>query len=251
MIFNWFACNFKDLDLNGLTNSFIPSFTPEHSDYIKCVRLFHGKFSRMKTTKKCVHLLRKRCLTAKTRTIKTIRFTMSMTEKLLAWLPGLKIVHLIRDPRGILNSRFEKNVEVMNLQVAAEELCDQISSDVTLYNDIESCYKDSMMRVVYEEMCQSPLIIVSKIYRFLGSRFTDHVKDYIDQTLKGPIKHCGYCTDRGNALANAYRWLTVIEEDSLNVIDQNCSFLYKQFGYFHLQYDILADFKIHGKTSRR
>lgn len=95
MIFNWFACNFKDLDLNGLTNSFVPSFTPEHSDYIKCVRLFHGKFSRMKTTKKCVHLLRKRCLTAKTRTIKTIRFTMSMTEKLLAWLPGLKIVHLI------------------------------------------------------------------------------------------------------------------------------------------------------------
>lgn len=192
MILNWFTCNFKDLDLNGLTNSFIPSFTPEHFDYITCVRLFHGKFSRMKTAKKCVHLLRKRCLTAKTRTIKTIRLTMSMADKLLSSLPRLKIVHLIRDPRGILNSRFEKNLVSMNLQVAAEELCDQISSDIAIHSDLEPCYKDRMMRVIYEEMCQSPLMIVSKIYRFLGSRFTEHVKDYIDRLLKGPIKHCGY-----------------------------------------------------------
>lgn len=37
MIFNWFVCNFKDFDLNGLINLFIFLFIFEYLDYIKCV----------------------------------------------------------------------------------------------------------------------------------------------------------------------------------------------------------------------
>lgn len=115
MIFNWFVCNFKDFDLNGLINLFIFLFIFEYLDYIKCVWLFYGKFFRMKIIKKCVYLLCKWCLIVKIWIIKIIWFIMFMIEKFLVWLLGLKIVYLIWDFCGILNFCFEKNVEVMNL----------------------------------------------------------------------------------------------------------------------------------------
>ncbi|XP_061185565.1 carbohydrate sulfotransferase 1-like [Saccostrea echinata] len=245
MIYYWFTCNFDHIDLTALTDPFIAIHTPEHKDYYKCFEdnMKENK-SVIESVKDCVDFLSIRCSTAKTRTIKTVRLSMLMAGKLLKWLPNLKITYLIRDPRGILNSQFEQHVTEENDTIATiKKVCNTISTDFTNFKYLELCYKNRMLIIIYENLCQYPSILVPKIYKFLNVEFTNETGNYVKRIMNGPARKCHYCTDRGDALGNAYRWIRDIEEKTLLDIDLHCSFLYSHFGYQHLEYDKLNSTK--------
>lgn len=239
LLYHWFTCNFDHIDLISLTDPFLSIFTPEHKKYNDCIKQNHNQ-SRIQIVKNCTALLNERCRNAKSRTIKTIRISVSMAGILLKWLPNLRIVHLIRDPRGIVNSRFEQHLnDTSELSKSAKDLCNCISSDLAVFSELERCHQDRMMRVIYENLCQNPHIVVLQIYSFLGVRYTENVKKYVQRIFNGPSKKCHYCTDRGKAISNAYRWMSVIQEQTLEIIDYHCSLLYSQLGYQNLEYDTL------------
>ena len=52
----------------------------------------------------CTRILRKECLKSKVRIIKTIRTRLTWLVDILEEFPNLKIVHLVRDPRAVVNS---------------------------------------------------------------------------------------------------------------------------------------------------
>lgn len=241
MIYHWLTCNFDYLDLYGLTSHFIQQYTPEHRHYMECIRKPCNKDeSDLEVVKRCILRLHTKCKKARTRTIKTIRLTITMAGKLLKWLPRLKIIHLVRDPRGILNSRFEQNLNKGNqLSINAQELCDRLSTDISTFRDLEFCHRSRMLRVVYEELCQYPRAVIEHSFTFLNSNVTTEVLDYAKRIMTGPVRSCSYCVGRGNALKNAYRWLSVIDGDSLHTIDRHCSTVYSKLGYIPLDYDKL------------
>lgn len=240
MIYHWFTCNFKNLDLPGLIDPFISIHTPEHRNYFSCINPKNTTKSKMELVKQCLPLLHIKCLESKSRTLKTIRLPVSMAGKLLKWLPRLQILHLVRDPRGILNSQFEQQVtEGKNVTTASKELCQTMSSNIKSFEELESCHGSRMLGVVYENLCQNPFIVVQKIFEFFHSRYSKRVKDNLKRLMQGPVKSCDYCTNRGNALANAYRWISVIPLKELKTVDKHCSFLYSKLGYKHLDYDKL------------
>ncbi|XP_062574774.1 carbohydrate sulfotransferase 1-like [Saccostrea cucullata] len=241
MIYHWFTCNFTQIDLTALTDPFIAIHTPEHMEYYQCFEdNMNRSMSLIESVKDCVDFLNAQCLTAKTRTIKTVRMSMSMAEKLLKWLPDLKVIYIIRDPRGILNSQFEQHVtEVKNMSFTVKNVCDAIYSDSSHLTQMEVYLKSRIKSIIYENLCQNPLKLVPEIYMFLKAEYTKEEEDYVRQIMNGPVKICHYCTDRGDALGNAYRWIHVIKEDTLITIDHYCSFLYTKFGYQHLEFDNL------------
>lgn len=237
MVYHWFTCNFKNIDIPGLTDPFIHFYTPEHDKYFSCINPENTTISKIDLVKQCIPFLHIKCLKSKTRTLKTIRLPVSVAGKLLKWLPRLQILHLVRDPRGILNSRFEQQVtDGKNVTVASNELCQTMSMNLKSFEDLESCHGSRMMEVVYENLCQNPYIVVPKIFEFFHSRYSKRVKDFVRRLMRGPVKVCDYCTNRGNALANAYRWISVIPIDELKIVDKHCSFLYSNLGYKHFDY---------------
>ncbi|XP_062574784.1 uncharacterized protein LOC134236626 isoform X2 [Saccostrea cucullata] len=111
--------------------------------------------------------------------------------------------------------------------------------DLSHTKELKLCHKSRIMSIIYENLCQYPFKVVPKIYRFLNIEFTNMTEIYIKRMMNGPIKKCHYCTDRGNALGNAYRWIHAIEEKTLIIIDLYCSFLFPSLGYKHLNYEEL------------
>ncbi|XP_061185803.1 carbohydrate sulfotransferase 1-like [Saccostrea echinata] len=241
LLYHWFTCNFDQIDLAALTNPFISIHTPELTEYYNCTVLkLNESKSVIDSVKMCVSLLYTRCITARTRTIKTIRMSMFMAGKLLKWLPNLRIIHLVRDPRGILNSQFEQHVtEEKRIFTTVKKVCNTISSDLSHIKELELCHKSRIMRIIYENLCQYPLKVVPKIYKFLNMEYPKKVEIFVKRILNGTVKKCHYCTDRGDALGNAYRWIHVIEEKTLIIIDLYCSFLFPSLGYKLLDYDRL------------
>ncbi|XP_062574786.1 uncharacterized protein LOC134236627 [Saccostrea cucullata] len=242
LLYHWFTCKFDNIDITSLTNRFILHHTPELRDYYYCVasNRKHQNKTKLRIVKTCALLLRIKCRSAASRTIKTVRLSIFMAGKLLKWLPNLKIIYLLRDPRGIVNSQFEHFInEGKNVSTLARELCNTISYDLSSFEDLEPCHKRRMMKVIYEQLCQYPNIEVAKIYAFLNVEYTAERKWFVERIMKGPIWRCAYCTDRGNALKNAYRWISLISEDTLNITELWCSFLFSKLGYQHLEYNIL------------
>ncbi|XP_061185802.1 uncharacterized protein LOC133193903 [Saccostrea echinata] len=242
LLYHWFTCNFDHIDIASLTNHFILFHTPELKDYYYCLRTKRSTKTKnkLRIVKMCSVLLRIKCRTAATRTIKTIRLSIYMAGKLLKWLPNLKIIYLLRDPRGIINSQFERKInEGKNVSFLAKELCNTISYDLNNFDNLEHCHKSRMMKLIYENLCQYPHRIVAKIYAFLNIDYTWERKLYVQRIMKGPVRRCSYCTDRGNALRSAYRWISVINENTLNITKLLCSFLYTKLGYQHLEYHVL------------
>lgn len=208
-------------------------------DYHQCISNISTE-NELEIVKKCTELLRVRCKSARTRTIKTVRLPVFKAGILLKWLPTLKIVHIIRDPRGILNSQFEQKInEDRKLNVSAKNLCSRISWDLAAFENLKRCHKGRLKSIIYEDLCQHPHLVVPKLYKFLNVEYTKHLKDYVRKITTGRVRPCGYCTHKGNALANAYRWMNVIKEKNMNTIDQHCSFLYPKLGYVHLEFDKL------------
>ncbi|XP_061186229.1 carbohydrate sulfotransferase 1-like [Saccostrea echinata] len=241
LLYNWFTCNFGHIDMTALTNRFIAEHTPELGNYYRCINPSNTTLSKIEIVRTCIWMLRDRCVGSGTRTIKTIRLSVFMAGKLLEWLPKLKIIHLIRDPRGTLQSQFTQLVNEGNLSVSAKELCSRISLDLSAFEVAQYCHKDRIMSVIYENLCQNPLIIVQKIYNFLEIKYTKSVKDYVTQIMKGPVRLCDYCTNRGNSVINAYRWISTIPRNVIQTIDDHCSFLYSKLGYLNLDYENLAN----------
>lgn len=95
MLYNWFTCDFRQIDLLSLSNEFIHIFTPEHDTYFNCLRGLRMKSALIRTIDKCLHILEERCKIANSRIYKTIRLPMASVSKLLERLPSLKVVHLI------------------------------------------------------------------------------------------------------------------------------------------------------------
>jgi hypothetical protein len=81
-----------------------------------------------------------------------------------------------------------------------------------------------MVRVVYEELCQYQVTTLQRIFTFLNFNATGKVVDFAKGLMPGPVRI------RGDALTNAYRWLSVIEIDSLDTIDRHCTHLYSELG---------------------
>jgi hypothetical protein len=240
LLYLWFTCNFDGIDITALTHQFILQHTPELGDYYWCVNPKTSTKGQIENVKKCITLLHKRCIQSKSRTIKTIRLPVAMAGKLLEWLPNLKIIYLIRDPRGILNSWFEQMInDGKNASSAAQKLCQSMSSDLSAYRDLQYCHRNRITRIIYEDMCQNPFVIVPKLYEFLNTNYTERVDDYVKLTMTGPVRSCDYCTRRGDALTNAYRWISVIPRDVIQTFDMHCSFLYPKLGYQNLDYDKL------------
>ena len=54
---------------------------------------------------RCKHRLDAKCKQAAIRVVKTVRLTMAQARDVMARVPDVKIVYLLRDPRGIVYSR--------------------------------------------------------------------------------------------------------------------------------------------------
>lgn len=135
---------------------------------------------------------------------------------------NLKVIQLVRDPRGILASRSETfrdtyrlwrlwygtgrkpyNLDVTQLTTVCEDFSNSVSTGLTR----PSWLKGKYMLVRYEDLARNPMKKTEEIYGFLGIPLDSHVARWIQNNTQGDPalgKH-KYGTVR-NSAATAEKW---------------------------------------------
>ncbi|XP_021366745.1 carbohydrate sulfotransferase 1-like isoform X1 [Mizuhopecten yessoensis] len=187
---------------------------------------------------KCVSKVISLCSSA-VRIIKTIRLSMDVVQELMENIPNLKVAHLLRDPRGMINSRrktipyFQYNKKKMS-QIA-RAVCDRYHRDISIGQSLKVKYPNRIKTVLYEQIAQRPLETSIRIFKFLGLQPKRNFKSWLMEHIAGDPKmsvgHPAFSTVRANSTVTANSWRIQLSLDNVMDIDRECSQVYEYTGY--------------------
>lgn len=190
------------------------------------------EFIRTERIERCIHLLTNQCKQAKFRIWKFIRLTMDSAELFLknyVDTSNLRIVHLVRDPRAMMDSQLRKND--MNVAVFSNfvnrtrYMCWRMLRDLKLMDDLKKRYTDVFYSLRYEDLVDDPLKISRDLFRFIGMEFGNRDERYVRENS---IDHPYNSTDR------AVVWRTHITQTHLDAVNDLCDEVNYKLGYVRL-----------------
>ena len=125
-----------------------------------------------KGAEKCIEKLHVPCVTSQLMVVKALRLTMEMISRVLSDDPHLKLVYLVRDPRGIVVSRktvqYLSQVFEANMESEALLLCPKITRDYEGYLNLKARFPDRVLLLRYEDAADHPQETVDRVYKFIG-----------------------------------------------------------------------------------
>ena len=171
------------------------------------------------------------CRNAQHKVAKVLRFTLDNLEEFLEHRPNLKVIHLFRDPRAIINSRisttwYPSSTEKMILD-NARALCKKMAIDYKKGLDLLKKYPNRFRFLYYEDLNDEPLSQVKKLYRYLGMS-VDPVKYPKVKTL-----HVFASNDQKSEREKntAFWWRKSLKWDYAKKVDEICKDIYETLGY--------------------
>lgn len=218
-----FTCQLTEMHPKALN---ILMQNAKSGDIKKCILTFLS-------VKKCLQELEKVCMATTHRVIKTIRISMELASQMMDLWPNLKVLHLVRDPRGITNSRLKNKTFQMTKKITphSHNLCERMYND-TMYNTLlEKKYENRITLVIYEALAERPVEGMEFIYGFLNIKITTDVITWVYNSTHAQNKTGYFGTMRSDATESAYYWKTKLTLSKIRIIDQICHDVYKLLGF--------------------
>ncbi|XP_033759406.1 carbohydrate sulfotransferase 1-like [Pecten maximus] len=178
-----------------------------------------------------------------TRIAKTIRLSMDVVDVLMEKFPNLKVIHLLRDPRGMIVSRMKTipalGIRKMDMSLAARAVCDRYNRDIRIGQSLDVKYPNRIKTVLYEQIVEKPLETSLRIFQFLGLHPNKNFNTWMNEHIAGVQKvanppdthNHAYSTYRANSSATANAWRSRLIFENVVKIDKECSQLYDYTGY--------------------
>ena len=181
----------------------------------------------------CLKSLQFSCRPTIARVLKMIRLSMAMVEELLKENPSLKIIHYVRDPRGIINSRNRTKLLLYpnDLHKEAELLCVQMLENAKLFEKLKRRYPDALMQLKYEDLVMDTSKVTEQVLSFGNLKNTWDVKQWLKRSTHSHRDTGAFGTKRVNPKATAYKWKHQLPLDVISYIDEKCEAAYDIFGY--------------------
>ena len=138
-----------------------------------------------------------------------------------------KIIHLLRDPRGKINSQLQwKKTKKDFGNRYVSNLCRRQLRDITLRKEMEKMYPKMFMEILYENVASNTLKMAEKIYRFsFGESVPEHVKQWIllnTSNNNTTVKEAHYNTVRRNSTATSLAWKHQLSTHNMHTIEKEC-----------------------------
>ena len=144
----------------------------------------------------------------------------------------VKILHVVRDPRGSINSRINlgwiKEVDkAKNFAAWPKDTCQAITQNVKFGTSLDGSLKNNYMLVKYKDIASSPVLTAMKIYKFAGFemqesliRWIIHATNPSKETLDKEAKKA-FSSFR-NSTANVEKWRQESPIERTRIIEQEC-----------------------------
>ncbi len=138
----------------------------------------------------------------------------------------LKVIHLVRDPRGYCGSaRKRSNVAARNAARAWATGTSQIERYLSMLPDT------AWKRVQYEKICQDPEGMLSEVTEFMGAgpyRLPDNFRAGTHHILGNTMRHS---SDGRTQIQHDEKWKQVLTEEDLETIRQTLGPVAERLGY--------------------
>ena len=125
---NIFNCEFMEVNMQVFYTLILPWAADRSRScgrFAVCLRHSRGMLGALN----CIPFLNRTCSSANVNVVKTVRLSMKQAEALLQEDPEVKVIHLVRDPRGVLRSRQVTRVG-LSYHETAEQLCAKVVQDI-------------------------------------------------------------------------------------------------------------------------
>ncbi|XP_058808563.1 carbohydrate sulfotransferase 4 isoform X2 [Phymastichus coffea] len=183
--------------------------------------------------------------------MKIVRIRLKPMERFLEQNElGIRMVLLIRDPRGVLQSRKHRQwcpTEPDCFDPAA--LCSDMVADYHAAVTFSKLYPDSFRVIRYEDLSVEPYVNTQKLFEFYGLNFHDNVREFLDSHTKIDIG--GLSSTFRNSKTAPFHWRAQLDYEEVEEIQQECNLAMRLWGYAfahnasHQRYfDPVIDFKL-------
>ncbi len=244
VLHNFFHCDMEHMDKRVLANFFNTKWhkSKKLGEYQSCFRRLsqasNGSDSK-DVARQCEGLIQRPCLGSEVRVTKVIRLLVREALLLCEREPDVKVIFYVRDPRGILLSRWNvalgKNaldrITMKKVHDTADFLCARMVSDLLEYQRLKSKFPDNVIRIQYEDLAERSEDTVADVYRFLGKPLPQEVLTWIRQATHAQRNDGQVGSHRLNSTATAERWSREIPRNFLQAVNSHCQRVYKSLGY--------------------
>ncbi|CAN8006960.1 unnamed protein product [Ixodes hexagonus] len=169
------------------------------------------------------------CKTSHLQVMKLIRLSLRQVH---AWLKAnddifrnVKMVHLVRDPRGIWSSRLRLPGCLQSTGCRSiDTLCKEMREDIREFQTIRRVFPDKIVQVRYEDIALSPLKNVEELYHRLRLNFTRRVSRFIDAHMTNTRKRrhrYAYSTMR-DSVRTALLWRSRLNFSEVLMVQNTC-----------------------------
>ena len=158
---------------------------------------------------------------------------MAIIEDVFEFYSNLQVIHLLRDPRGILTSQVKLQKSTWKeIGLTSKRHCERVWSDLNSTIYLNEYFPDRVRILLYENLAENPVPIAERLYEFVGVTFGNNIRRYIVQlTLEGRRDSTSYGIVRSNSTKTAYSWRDQINFTDMKTIDRNCEKTYEFLGY--------------------
>ena len=158
------------------------------------------------------------CSKRKVHAIKTVRGTMASADKLLQSHPDFFLIHLVRDPRGVVLSRRKSGWSQGfygrgKVRALAKTYCTTVLDDIRHRKSLEKKYPHRIHSVLMDQFFEEPEKHVREIYGKIGLTVPTDVTQYLNLTIKSGV---------------ADKWMEKLTREEINDITNECSDVYKE-----------------------
>lgn len=242
LIKNLLSCNFMDVPVGAIEPLRTFSASSYQQEFKSCFPVNKTDWDHRLNTlseypeqynKTCIERLQQLCLQSSHRLIKTIRMPGSFAEMFLSYIPNLKIVHLVRDPRGILNSRAQAHLikyEDKEISIVSNHLCSRIWLDMQAIKRLQQDYPTRVYHVTYECLALYPEDTARMLYKDLSLDFTPELHDWLQMAFRSNAEQEFSLYKYGQSSSISQNWRSNIPVNANAKINQMCIKVFLELG---------------------
>lgn len=183
------------------------------------------------------NFIQQTCLRAKVQIMKVARLQMRHLETLLPKINDLnvRIVYLVRDPRGTLKSR--QNMMWCSKKSNCSDissLCSEMRQDLNSFKQFKKIYPSRFTLVKYEDLSTDPNTYAKQLLDQFSIPYSASVKRFLkvhtNSRSSDYSKRNPYTTIR-NSKSVAYEWMQTLNMTDILQVQNTCGDLLQELGY--------------------
>lgn len=172
--------------------------------------------------KDCRGKILHQCHVSVARVVNVVRLSLSLAARLLERIPKLKIIHVLRDPRAIINTHIQsKRSFRYGVSNYSRSLCRRMMEDIEESKRIHTNFPGKLLTVLHESLALTPLYVIREMRNFGGHTFDD-ANGIMEKTRS---------IFGGNSSLSAGSWRTQLPWSVTKATNMVCSGVYRALGY--------------------